>query len=127
MTAIEPNPHSPYADAAPDARHLIPGFRFAPPTPGSLAPTGCDRLAVVPTEELRTVGEEGNTFPAGICDTCIRAWYAALRGEELPNDRPATDCRECGSTTRHDGLCVLCRQEKHDEWWPTRETAGGAA
>jgi hypothetical protein len=111
-----PNPYSPYATADPNTRHLLPSFIFfGPPQPGSLAPTGCERLAVVPDSPL-TAASEGNAFPPGICETCIAAWDAALRGEELPDDRPAEDCRECGSSTRHDGLCAMCRQDEHDTW-----------
>ncbi|MFG2372590.1 hypothetical protein ACGFY9_14065 [Streptomyces sp. NPDC048504] len=114
---LDPNPHSPYATAAPDVRHLLPGF-CGKPSPGQLAPTGCNRLAVVPAEGLRTVGDDGDTFPAGICDTCIAAWYASHRGKELPDGRVATDCTECGSATLHGEWCALCRQEKHEAWWP---------
>ncbi|NEB70267.1 hypothetical protein G3I39_24900 [Streptomyces fulvissimus] len=105
-----PNPPSPYATADPNARHLLPGL-FGAPRPGTLAPTGCNRLAVVPAEPLQTADD--GTFPHGICDTCITAWYAALRGQELPDDRPTTNCRECQSQTRHDGLCAMCRQDAH--------------
>ncbi|MFB8101327.1 hypothetical protein ACFC3O_00570 [Streptomyces sp. NPDC056007] len=118
---IAPNPPSPYATADPNTRHLLPGL-FGEPRPATLAPTGCDRLAVVPAEALRAAGDS-NAFPPGICDTCIAAWYAALRGQELPDDRPTTDCRECQSQTRHDGLCALCRQDAHEEWTRTTEGA----
>ncbi|GAQ52104.1 hypothetical protein [Streptomyces acidiscabies] len=35
--------------------------------------------------------------------------------------RPSSECGECGSATWHGELCALCRQEKHEAWWPTRE------
>lgn len=119
-----PNPHSPYATAEPSVRHLLPGLS-GPPTSGNLAPTGCNRLAVVPGEPLRAAPDD-NTFPPGMCDTCLAAWYASHLGEELPDDRPATDCRECESRTRHDGLCAMCRQDAHETWWAQQIEAGKA-
>ncbi|MFI2314111.1 hypothetical protein AMK17_25260 [Streptomyces sp. CB00072] len=115
---VAPNPPSPYATADPNTRHLLPSL-FGVPRPGTLAPTGCNRLAVVPAEGLRNADD--GTFPLGICDTCITAFYAALRGQELSDDRPTTNCRECQSQTRHDGLCAMCRQDAHTTW-STEET-----
>lgn len=124
MTRIAPNPYSPYANADANTRHLIPNVSlFARPRPGVLAPTGCLRLSVVPEEPLRTVGDDGNAFPPGMCDDCVKAFHAAMAGDDYLDDRPAGECRECDSLTHHDGLCALCRQEKHEEWWPTRNTA----
>lgn len=121
MTTIAPNPHSPYADADPNYRHIFAAFTFfGDPHPGGLVPTACERLAVVPEEPLRDANAGDGTLPDGLCPACL----AAMRGEELPEDiRPVTDCRECESRTEHDGLCALCRQEKHEAWWPTRDTA----
>ncbi|MFF0143561.1 hypothetical protein ACFYRN_45160 [Streptomyces sp. NPDC005227] len=125
---IAPNPHSPYADADPEARHLLPSPIFFPEArPGVLAVAACLRMAVVPEEPLRDVnGLPDGVFPPGMCNACIEAFYAESRGERYRDDRPPTVCSECGSRTRHDGLCALCRQEKHDAWWPTRgEQPGG--
>jgi hypothetical protein len=124
VAPVTPNPFSPYATADPNTRHLLPGFTFASPQLGHLAPTGCNRLAVVPTSPLRTASED-NTFPPGICETCIAAWYAAQRGEELRDDRPLVDCRDCGSLTRHDGLCAMCRQDEHEAWWAREHATTG--
>lgn len=119
-----PNPFSPYATADSTVCHLLPGLTFAPPRPGHLVPTGCNRLAVVPSGPLNTASE-GNTFPPGICDACLAAWHASLLGEELPEDRSTTDCRECDGPTRHDGLCAMCRQEAHETWWARERASTG--
>lgn len=123
MTTLTPNPHSPYADADPTYRHMIPSFFLcAPPKPGVLALTGCERMAVVPEEGLRAAGV--GPRPDGLCPACL----AAMRGEELPLDvRPTANCRECHALTAHDGLCAVCRQEAHETWWLTRDTAAAAA
>lgn len=120
MTTIAPNPHSPYADADPNSRHLFPSYAFfGAPTPGGLATTGCERLAVVPEEPLKDAAD--GILPDGLCPACL----AAMRGEELPEDvRPVTDCRSCDSSTYHDGLCAMCRMEAHEAWWPTRDAVG---
>lgn len=122
MTAIAPNPYSPYATADSNSRHLIDGF-FGPPIPAGLIPTACERLAVVPDEPLNVAGIAGPSWPEGMCGECISAYDAQIAGREYVDDRPVTDCRECESQTRHDGLCALCRQEKHDAWWPTRDAS----
>ncbi|MGQ4350491.1 hypothetical protein [Streptomyces sp. SAS_275] len=112
---LTPNPHSPYADADPNHRHVISGTSFlGNPTPGGLIPTACERLAVVPEEPLRDAYQDA-TLPAGLCPDCV----TVMQGGDVPA-RPVTNCRECESLTAHDGLCALCRQEKHDAWWPTR-------
>jgi hypothetical protein len=119
MTTIAPNPHSPYADADPQWRHIFPTITlFGHPKPGGLATAGCERLAVVPEEPLRDTAD--GELPDGLCPACL----AAMRGEELPFDaRRIGPCGECGCSTDHDGLCSMCRQDKHDEWWPTRTQA----
>ncbi|MFB6934550.1 hypothetical protein [Streptomyces chartreusis] len=119
MTTLAPNPHSPYADADPTKRHIFAAFAFfGDPTPGGLVPTACERLAVVPEEPLTGTSPDAE-LPDGLCPLCV----AVMQGGDEPR-HPVTDCRECEAVTDHDGLCALCRQEKHDAWWPTRgETA----
>lgn len=119
MTTLAPNPHSPYADADPAFRHILPTFIFATdPTPGQLVLTGCERMAVVPEERLQSASD--GVLPDGLCPACL----AYMRREELPADvRPTANCRECNCLTAHDGLCAVCRQEAHEQWWPTRDTA----
>ncbi|MFD5899118.1 hypothetical protein [Streptomyces sp. NPDC060366] len=117
MTTVTPNPPSPYADADPTLRHMFPS-PFGPPLPGHLAPTGCNRLAVVPPETSITTAVNVPRA-AGFCPGCI----ADLFGQEPPEDiRPVANCRDCDATTDHDGLCAMCRMDAHDEWWPTRDT-----
>lgn len=108
---VPPNPHSPYADADPQYRHIFPTvIFFGPPKPGQLVTAGCERMAVVPDEPLRTADGE---LPDGLCPACV----AAMRGEELPADaRPVSACRDCGGSTDHDGMCALCRQGAHEAW-----------
>lgn len=122
MTRIEPNPPSPFADADPQYRHIFPSpVFFPPPRPGVLALAGCDRMAVVPSESLRDAA--AGELPDGLCPGCL----AAMRGEELPADaRPVTDCRECGSRTDHDGLCVMCRMDGHEALAAAPATEDGA-
>ncbi|WP_370667071.1 hypothetical protein [Streptomyces sp. IBSBF 2507] len=121
MSSLTPNPHSPYADADPNYRHLLLAF-FGDPCPGVLCPTACERLAVVPEEPLQDPHAGDGTLPNGLCPTCV----AVTQGGDEPR-HPVTDCRECEAVTDHDGLCALCRQEKHDEWWPTRANAAEEA
>ena len=118
MSSVAPNPHSPHADADPRYRHVLPTpASFGAPRPGTLLPTACSRLAVVPDEALRLAA--GDDLPDGLCPACL----AALRGQEPPLEiRPISKCA-CGMTTEYDGRCALCRQEDHDEWWPTRAVA----
>lgn len=120
---LAPNPASPYADAKPNTRHLLPSLSvFGTPIPGKLVPTGCGRMAVVPTEplgdatDLLLAGRVGE-LPPGLCADCIGV--ATGSENELP-PVPGT-CRECGSGSSHGNLCALCRQELHEQWWPTRE------
>ncbi|MEV0443489.1 hypothetical protein AB0I84_13115 [Streptomyces spectabilis] len=114
MTRLDPNPGSPHADADPQYRHLLPTPLFFPaPPPGALALTGCMALAVVP-EDLTETSPDGE-LPEGLCPACV----AVMRGGEPPA-RPVTSCRSCSKRTRHDGLCALCRQDAHEQWWPAR-------
>ncbi|MET9729644.1 hypothetical protein ABZZ79_02955 [Streptomyces sp. NPDC006458] len=115
MTTITPNPHSPYATATPDHRHIIDSFDrlLGAPKPGGLVPTACNALAVVPEEPLRNALVR--KLPDGVCPDCI----AVTRGGQPPH-RPTSQCKDCGSPTGHGDLCAVCRQERHEEWWPTR-------
>lgn len=114
---LAPNPHSPYADADPNHRHVISGNSFfGSPRPGSLIPTACERLAVVPDEPLRNAYDDA-TLPDGLCPDCV----TVMQGGDAPA-QPVANCRECESLTAHDGLCALCRQSQHEAWWPTRGT-----
>lgn len=116
--SLTPNPSSPFATADSAARHLIPSV-FGAPRPGTLALTGCDQLAVVPLEPL-TDTAPGAQLPDGICHPCI----AAMNGDdEAGPEQPVSGCRECGINTRHVGMCALCRQEDHDEWWAQQQAA----
>jgi hypothetical protein len=110
----EPNPYSPFADADPKLRHIFPVPIFFPePRPGVLQPTGCDRMAVVSPVPVEVPAD----LPDGLCPLCV----AVMRGEEPTLvERLVEECRECGTLTSHDGLCALCRQEMHEQWWPTR-------
>lgn len=109
MDRLAPNPSSPYADADPQYRHIIPSFFGLMANPGSLSTTACGRLAVVPTEPLRDV-ESVDSMPPGMCPTC---WHVAMEGGIAP-EWPIGRCRECGTLTRHDGLCAVCRREAHE-------------
>jgi len=114
-TRIAPNPHSPYATADPQYRHTILAFVFCDPTPGALALTGCDNLSVVPTEPLTLTNLDD--APEGLCPTCV----AAVQGQQPDTSaRESGPCRDCEEDTSRDGLCVLCRQDLHDAWWPHR-------
>ncbi|MFJ5804834.1 hypothetical protein [Streptomyces sp. NPDC093093] len=114
--ALAPNPHSPYATAAPDVRHIIPTLVFgALPTPGTLVAAGCDRLTVVPTEPLTNTAP-GDPLPDGLCPDCI----TAMNGGTLPDPGPARICTDCGLSTRHNGMCALCRMDAHDAWQAQR-------
>lgn len=120
MTVVLPNPYSPYADADPLYRHIFPSVLpslFGEPAPGALAETGCERMAVVPDEPLQFADDPDAVPPAGLCPACI----TAMHGGQLA---PATvsECQRCESTTRHVGLCALCRQEKHTDWWQASNT-----
>ncbi|MER8030670.1 hypothetical protein ABTZ78_17125 [Streptomyces bauhiniae] len=114
MSVVLPNPFSPYADADTLYRHLIPVILpalFGEPKVGSLAPTLCDRQAVVPDEPLRDTADIAK-LPDGICPACT----AALNGADTPTF-PITNCTGCDARTHHNGLCAQCRQEKHKGWW----------
>jgi len=115
MTTVAPNPHSPYANANPEYRHIFPSPIFFPtPNPGVLAPAACELMAVVPADLIET--EPGAALPDGLCPDCV----AVMQGGAPPK-HPSSRCGECDAATWHGALCALCRQEKHDEWWPTRE------
>ncbi|MEX3206041.1 hypothetical protein [Streptomyces acidiscabies] len=115
MPKLTPNPHSPYADANPDVRHIFPSPIFFPTAkPGVLALTACEGMAVVPEEMTQTA--PGAELPEGLCPDCV----TVMQGGRPPK-RPSSKCGECGSATWHGELCALCRQEKHEAWWPTRE------
>lgn len=118
---ILPNPRSPYANAVPTARHLLPGLSiFGRPIPGKLAPTACDRMALVPDGAL---GDATNALaetrlddlPPGLCRSCVLVATAA--GRVSFRQDPQT-CRECGGASSQGEWCALCRQELHDKWWP---------
>ncbi|MDX3019900.1 hypothetical protein [Streptomyces acidiscabies] len=116
MTRLAPNPHSPYADANPDVRHIFPSPIFFPTAkPGVLALTACEGMAVVPEEMTQTA--PGAELPEGLCSECV----AVMNGGEPPK-RESSQCGECGTATWHGALCAVCRQEAHEAWWPTRET-----
>lgn len=117
MTKIDPNPHSPYASADPQYRHIFPSPIFFPALePGVLAAAACDLMAVVPADLIET--RPGEPLPDGLCPACV----AVMQGGAPPK-HPSSQCTACGSATWHGELCALCRQEKHEAWWPTRETA----
>jgi hypothetical protein len=120
MTAIAPSPYSPYADADPNKRHIFAVPAFLPaPEPGALLPTACEAMAVASEEAVET--RLGAELPDGMRPLCV----AVINGGEPPA-LPSSACGECGSPTWHGKLCALCRQEKHEAWWPTRETAPAA-
>lgn len=123
---IAPNPYSPYANALPDARHLLPVLFFMPPPPpGTLALTGCDRMAVVPVDLLKDVTEllsagRAGELPPGLCADCVSAATGEGRVAGHPQAAPAV-CEHCDGPSSQGRWCALCRQELHDAWWPTRE------
>ena len=125
-TVLPPNPYSPWADAMPGQRHIfaVPEHIAAAsitPLPGTLHHTSCGFLAVVPTDVLEI--DAHREVPVNTCPGCFEAMRAgvprALRCEPMP-------CTDCGATTLHTGLCALCRQERHDEWWTNLHANEGA-
>lgn len=118
-TKIEPNPHSPYANADPGLRHAYPSFFGAVPEPGLLTVTGCRRMAVVAESTPRDVLDEiaAGRLPEGMCPICIEA---ATEGEQGISSLPAQRCRECGGGSTQGEICALCRQELHGVWWSSR-------
>lgn len=111
--SVSPNPFSPFADADPALRHLLPVPAFLPgaPAPGTLSFTGCGRLAAVPADPVEI--DPAAQLPDGVCPRCT----AALRaGAPQWDNRPAAACRACGTPTLHDALCALCRQDLHAAW-----------
>lgn len=125
---VAPNPFSPYADADPAYRHLVPGlFGIAPPE-GALSPTACGLMTVVPGSDLgdatdALVDHRFNDLPDGLCPRCV----GVATGREREISGAPTTCEECGSDTRHARWCALCRQDLHEQWWPTREQNPNAA
>ncbi|MDQ0809886.1 hypothetical protein QFZ63_001600 [Streptomyces sp. B3I7] len=114
MSSIAPNPRSPYASADPQYRHIFPSPIFFPtPTPGVLAAAACNLMAVVPADLIET--RPGEPLPNGLCPDCVTVMQGGA-----PPKHPSSLCGECGSATWHGELCALCRQEKHEQWWPTR-------
>lgn len=114
--AVTPNPYSPWADAMPSQRHIfaVPHLfqrAGASPVPGTLASTSCGRLAVVP-EDVIEIGPSREQ-PVNACPTCFDAMREGAPRELACEPMPCTDC---GTSTRHTGLCALCRQERHDAW-----------
>lgn len=121
MAKVEPNPFSPYADAAPDVRHLFQSPIFFPdPVPGALALTGCERMAVVPEPLPDTAAV--TELPEGLCPACL----SVMHGNDWPDWGSPTECDSCGTATQHGLMCALCRQEMHEQWWPTRNDAASA-
>lgn len=121
-TRLTPNPRSPYADADSQYRHLVPGlFGIAPPE-GVLTIAACGLMAVVPGGDLgdatdALVDHRLDDLPDGLCPRCV----GVATGREGEIVGRLTACEECGSQTRHERWCALCRQDLHEQWWPTRE------
>lgn len=118
-TKITPNPFSPYANADPEWRHLIPSLFGLVPEPGVLCLTACDLMAVAPEEPLKDATDGligGDNLPDGLCPSCVAM---AQSGQSPVPPRPQ-ECRECGDLGSQGEWCALCRQDLHDEWWPTR-------
>ncbi|HEY9372562.1 hypothetical protein [Streptomyces sp.] len=121
---IDPNPYSPYANADPEWRHLIPSLFGLVPEQGVLCLTACDRMAVAPEEALREatdglIGAE--ELPDGLCPSCV----AMAKDGQAPVPARPQECRECGGLGSQGAWCALCRQELHEAWWPTRSENGG--
>ncbi|MGI5286599.1 hypothetical protein ACQEVF_25125 [Nonomuraea polychroma] len=120
MTRVEPNPYSPYANADPDVRHLfaVPSWLMASPRPGTLTPTSCGALAVVPEAPIKIT--PGDPLPEGVCGACARAHAADT---VVARTGPLTDCQECGLGTTHGAICAMCRGDLHEAWWLVKNTA----
>lgn len=120
MTAITPNPFSPFADADPEYRHLlaVPAIFGMEPGAGTLYPTGCDRLAVVP--ERITETKPSADLPDGLCPLCV----AVMRtGHPLEDSRGA--CRAASARPRPGttGCAPGRRPAVRDLWRPEASTA----
>lgn len=116
---IAPNPYSPYANTDPNQRHLIPSFLGAPPNPGVLALTACERMTVVPDGTLGEATDalrEGrlDDVPPGLCRSCVLV-ATATGGADFRQSPQA--CEECGGQSSQGRWCALCRQELHEKWW----------
>lgn len=118
-TKIAPNPFSPYANADPEYRHLIPSLFGIAPKAGVLALTACDRMAVVPEEPL-TDATDALDAGAGLLDRLCPSCVAVAQSGDRPIPPRPNECRECGSLGSQGVICALCRQELHDAWWATR-------
>ncbi len=125
MTKLSPNPYSPYADADPNFRHLVPSLFGAAPEPGGLAVAACGGMAVVPEGALGDATDalrEGrlDDLPEGLCPDCL----AVATGEGIEagaHVSPGT-CSECGDRTLHGTCCAVCRQDLHDQWQANPDT-----
>lgn len=122
-TPITPNPYSPYADADPNTRHLIPTL-FGPPAAGNLILTACGGMAVVPPEPLGDASDalaagRLDDLPPGLCPVCVSV---ATGQAPEPDGIPGT-CRDCGMDSSHGDLCALCRMDQHDAWRANRTEA----
>jgi hypothetical protein len=116
---IAPNPYSPYATAAAGVRHILPApFLAHDPVPGTLAPTACGDLAVVPDAPVEV--HPGEDMPDGACRYCVDVMNGAAL---VLRTRQSARCATCGQWTPHDGKCALCRQSDHATWWAAREAA----
>lgn len=120
MERVKPNPYSPYADADPQYRHIIPSFLGILPQAGSLVLAACGGMTVVPEEALRDAAGEPE-LPPGLCSACL----AVMAGDEPERPQEAEKCRRCESGSSHGDLCAFCRQEGHAKWWPIAQAAGG--
>lgn len=109
---IAPNPPSPYADADPQYRHLIPSFFGLGSEPGVLAVAACGYMVVAPEQQREALNFRD--LPDGICPQCIDEATGKLE-ETGPHGR-LHNCTRCSLSTRHEDICALCRQQLHDEW-----------
>jgi hypothetical protein len=126
MTKLAPNPYSPYADADPRFRHLVPSLFGIPPKAGVLAVAACGGMAVVPEGTLGDATDalkEGRLadLPEGLCPN--RLAVATGAGIEAGAHVSPGECSECGDRTLHGSCCALCRQEMHDQWRASQATA----
>lgn len=120
---VSPNPYSPYANADPTVRHLVPSLFGCDPRPGGLVTAACGPMVVVregPLGDATDALAEGrlDDLPDGLCRSCVLA-ATSWGGIERPT--VTQQCAECGGQSSQGEWCALCRQDLHDEWWPTRE------
>jgi hypothetical protein len=119
---LTPNSYSPYADADPNYRHLIPSLFGIDPIPGKLTVAACGGMVVVRDgafDDATETLDAGRTedLPPGMCPICIAV--ASGQQHEPPGQRGT--CSRCDGGSSHGDMCALCRQELHDAWWPTRD------